>query len=71
MGTYGMVWATAFVIGPPLGLSLFSANRIALWIICGVLGVLAATIISRRVSGASFPSQASQASAEKIQLSTS
>ena len=46
MGTYGMVWAVAFVCGPSLGMLLFSASPVLLWTLCGVLGVLAAGIIS-------------------------
>jgi MFS family permease len=45
MGTYGMVWAVAFVCGPSLGLLLFSVSPAGLWLTCGVLGVLAAAII--------------------------
>lgn len=45
MGAYGMVWAVAFVCGPSLGLVLFSFNHIALWTVCGFLGLLAASII--------------------------
>jgi MFS family permease len=70
MGTYGMVWAAAFVIGPSLGLSLFAVNRVALWAVCGALGVLAATIISRQRGPASEPSQPTPTGSEKVQLST-
>jgi MFS family permease len=45
MGAYGLVWALAFVAGPPLGLLLFGTSHLAVWISCGVLGVLAAGII--------------------------
>jgi MFS family permease len=45
MGTYGLVWALAFVCGPSLGMALFSASPLALWASCGVLGVVAAGII--------------------------
>ena len=45
MGTYGLVWSLAFVFGPSLGLLLFSASPAALWIACGVLGLVAAGII--------------------------
>jgi MFS family permease len=45
MGAYGMVWALAFVFGPSLGMLLFDANHILLWLVCGALGVLAAWII--------------------------
>jgi len=46
MGTYGMVWAVAFVCGPSLGMLLFSASPVLLWSLCGCLGLLAAAIIS-------------------------
>lgn len=45
MGTYGMVWALAFIFGPSLGLLAFSANPLALWSLCGVMGLAAAGII--------------------------
>jgi len=45
MGTYGMVWALAFVCGPSLGMLLFSASPTALWVTCGAMGILAAGII--------------------------
>jgi MFS family permease len=45
MGTYGMVWAVAFVCGPSLGMLLFSASPLVLWLACGLLGALAAYII--------------------------
>lgn len=45
MGTYGMVWAVAFVCGPSLGLLVFSFNPAAIWAACGCLGILAAAII--------------------------
>jgi MFS family permease len=46
MGTYGLAWSVAFVCGPSLGLLLFSVNPLALWLTCGVLGLLAAAIVS-------------------------
>jgi MFS family permease len=46
MGTYGMTWSVAFVCGPSLGLLLFAASPLALWLTCGALGILAALIIS-------------------------
>jgi MFS family permease len=70
MGTYGMVWATAFVFGPTLGLSLFAVNRVALWVICGVFGALAAAIISRQPDVLSAPSQGTRSATENVQLST-
>ncbi len=58
MGTYGLVWALAFVFGPSLGLVLFSANPLALWSVCGVMGLLAAGIISSPLRQAMAPLQA-------------
>ncbi len=56
MGTYGMVWAVAFVCGPSAGLLLFSANHIMLWLACALLGLAASAIITlnpeRRLAGA-------------------
>ncbi len=46
MGTYGMVWAVAFVCGPSLGMLVFGVSPVLLWTLCGVLGLLAAGIIS-------------------------
>jgi MFS family permease len=45
MGTYGMTWSLAFVCGPSLGMLLFAKSPLALWLLCGVLGLVAATII--------------------------
>jgi len=50
MGTYGLVGALAFVCGPSFGMLLFSINPIALWIVCGVLGLLSAAIILAKPS---------------------
>ena len=46
MGAYGLSWAVAIVCGPVIGMSLFSINPVLLWSLCGVLGLLAAVIIS-------------------------
>jgi MFS family permease len=51
MGTYGMVWAAAFVVGPSAGMFVFSVNRTLLWVSCGLLGALAAAIISIKIRG--------------------
>ena len=42
MGSLGFVWALALVIGPNLGLRFYATNPVAMWIGCGVLGLLAA-----------------------------
>jgi MFS family permease len=46
MGTNGLVWAVAFVFGPSLGMMTFSWSPVLLWTSCGVLGLLAASIIT-------------------------
>ena len=46
MGVYGFSWAIAIVCGPLIGMTLFSTNPILLWTLCGILGLIAATIIS-------------------------
>jgi MFS family permease len=55
MGTYGMTWSVAFVCGPGLGLLLFSVNPLALWLTCGVFGILAASIIVLDLQAKSVP----------------
>jgi MFS family permease len=42
LGTYGLTWSLAFVCGPSLGLLVFSASPVTLWLSCGVLGLVAA-----------------------------
>jgi MFS family permease len=46
MGTWGLTWSLAFVFGPGLGMMLFSSSPTALWVTCGLLGVIAAGIIT-------------------------
>jgi MFS family permease len=45
LGTYGLTWSLAFVCGPSLGLLLFAASPLTLWLACGVLGIVAAGTI--------------------------
>ena len=45
-GVLGFTWALALIIGPNLGMALFARSPALLWILCGVLGALAALIIS-------------------------
>lgn len=51
MGVYGLSWAVAIVCGPIIGMTLFSINPVVLWTLCGVLGLIAAAIISRNATG--------------------
>ena len=46
MGTYGLVWALAFVAGPSLGMLLYSASALSLWVLCGLLGIIAASVVT-------------------------
>ncbi len=46
MGTYGLVWALAFVAGPSLGMVLYSASPVTLWVLCGLFGIVAASVIT-------------------------
>jgi MFS family permease len=50
MGVYGFSWAIAIVCGPLIGMTLFSFHPVLLWIVCGVLGLVAAAIISLKPS---------------------
>jgi len=68
MGTYGMVWATAFVVGPSLGMVLFSISRPALWASCGVLGTIAAVLISTKVGGGRAVSANAAVRVERVPL---
>jgi MFS family permease len=68
MGTYGMVWAAAFVFGPTLGTYLFAISRTALWLACGVLGILAAALISRRIGDQSSVPERSRTTPEELPL---
>ena len=45
MGSYGMVWAAAFLCGPSLGLLFFSVSPMGLWLACGALGLLGAGLM--------------------------
>jgi MFS family permease len=47
MGVYGLVWAIALVVGPGLGMKLFALGPSALWLSCGVLGLVAALVVGR------------------------
>jgi len=57
MGTYGMVWAMAFVAGPSFGLYVYSLKPVVLWSACGILCGAAAVLISLapRTAGSQTP----------------
>jgi MFS family permease len=44
-GLYGVFWGTGSVTGPALGTLLFTASVTGFWILCGVIGLLAAILV--------------------------
>jgi len=44
MGTYGLTWTVAQVIGPGLGMSLFTAHPTVFWVVSGAIGLVSAVI---------------------------
>jgi MFS family permease len=59
-GAWGLTWGLAFVLAPGLGAAIFAWSSDALWLACGVLGVIAgALILAGRPSAAVAPSEAS------------
>jgi MFS family permease len=53
MGVNGMTWALALILGPALGMKLLAFSAGALWLACGVLGLLAAVVILAPVNAQS------------------
>ena len=47
IGALGGAWGAAGVVGPQLGLSLYGASRIGLWLGCGAVGLVAALVLWR------------------------
>ena len=45
MGFFGFTFSLALICGPPLGMALFAVSPAALWLGCGLIGVLGALII--------------------------
>jgi MFS family permease len=46
MGVSGLTWALALIIGPGLGMKIFTLHPNTYWIACAALGLFAAAIIS-------------------------
>jgi MFS family permease len=44
-GLYGLFWGTGSVTGPALGTVLFTATVTGFWMLCGLLGLLAAIVV--------------------------
>jgi MFS family permease len=49
MGAFGLTWALGLTVGPSLGMMLFHHSAALLWLSCGALGLVAATIILKEV----------------------
>jgi hypothetical protein len=43
-----MMWSLGMIIGPPVGTFLFEHNPATVWIGCGTLGVISATLMMMR-----------------------
>lgn len=50
-GTLALTWALAVVVGPNLGMTLFTKSPLVLWLGCGSLGLVASAIILSGRSG--------------------
>jgi MFS family permease len=48
LGLFMMMWSLGMVVGPPTGTFVFDHNPAAVWIACGALGVISATLMMRR-----------------------
>jgi MFS family permease len=44
-GMYGLFWGTGSVTGPALGTALLALSATGFWLLCGVLGLLAAILV--------------------------
>jgi len=54
-GVFGLNWALALIFAPGLGMKLLACNPAALWLSCGLLGLLAAGIILSERRETSLP----------------
>ena len=47
MGVLALAWNGAGIVGPQLGFRLFAIDPVLVWLMCGLLGLLAAAVILR------------------------
>ena len=47
MGVLGLSWNGAGILGPQLGFRLFAIDPLLMWLVCGLLGLVAAGVILR------------------------
>ena len=55
MGVSGLTWSTALILGPALGMKLYTVNASAYWMTCAALGIFAASVIWRVARPATGP----------------
>lgn len=55
MGISGLTWSTALILGPALGMKLYTVNASAYWMTCAALGIFAASVIWRVARPATGP----------------
>jgi MFS family permease len=53
-GAWGLTWGLAFVLAPALGAAIFAWSPDALWLTCGLLGLLAALLLLETRSRGAF-----------------
>lgn len=44
-GLYGLAWGSGLLLAPAVGIALFSWRPSVLWLLCGVLGIIAAALV--------------------------
>lgn len=44
-GLYGLAWGSGLLLAPTVGIALFSWHPPVLWLLCGVLGIIAAALV--------------------------
>jgi hypothetical protein len=64
LGVSAITWSLALIIGPGLGMKLFTYNPTLYWLSCGVMSLVAASIILMTVK----PRSEATSFAEKAQV---
>jgi MFS family permease len=44
-GAFGMTYGVGQMVGPAVGMALFSWNPVGLWVVCGTVGIIAAALL--------------------------
>ncbi|HEY1792713.1 MAG TPA: MFS transporter [Opitutaceae bacterium] len=61
MGAYGLTWTVAQVVGPGLGMALFSRSAPVYWAACGAIGIASAALAARASAISAAPEAAPSA----------